>query len=92
MTRTDTFLGERDHRLARRRGKRRAIVAVGNSIFTIVWHLLSDPGARYHDLGHGWYQARSDSRHRERDLIHKLERLTGKTVTLQPAHGQEPAA
>ena len=90
--RTDTFLGERYHRIARRRGKRRAIVAVGNSILTIIWHLLSDPDASYHDLGHGYYQARSDSRHRERDLIRKLERLTGKTVTLHPVPGQEPAA
>jgi transposase len=90
--RTDTFPGERYHRIARRRGKRRAIVAVGNSILTIVWHLLSDPDASYHDLGHGYYQARSDSRHRERELIRKLERLTGKTVTLQPVPGQEPAA
>ena len=32
------------------------------------------------------------SRHRERDLIRKLEHLTGKTVTLQPAPDQEPAA
>src|SRR5437868_1696339 len=39
--RTKTFLGSRYHRLARRRGKQRALVAVGNSILTIVWHLLS---------------------------------------------------
>jgi transposase len=90
--RTDTFLGERYHRLARRRGKRRAIVAVGNSVLTIIWNMLSGPDSSYHDLGHGYYQARSDSRHRERDLIHKLERLTGKTVTLQPVPGHEPAA
>ncbi|MEV5499512.1 transposase [Nonomuraea fuscirosea] len=40
---TNTFLGERYRRIARRRGKKRAIVAVGRSILTIVWHLLSDP-------------------------------------------------
>ena len=90
--RTDTFLGERYHRIARRRGKRRAIVAVGNSVLTIIWNLLSDPGASYYDLGHGYYQARTDSRHRERDLIRRLERLTGKTVTLQPGPGEQPAA
>jgi transposase len=44
--RTNTFLGERYRRIARRRGKKKAIVAVGRSILTIVWHLLSDPGAR----------------------------------------------
>jgi transposase len=90
--RTDIFLGERHHRIARRRGKRRPIVAVGNAIVTIIWNLLSDPDASYHDLGHGYYQTRSDSRHRERDLIRKLERLTSRTVTLQPSPGQEPAA
>ena len=40
---TDTFLGERYRRIARRRGTKRAIVAVGRSILVIVWHLLSDP-------------------------------------------------
>jgi len=41
--RTKTFLRSRYHRLARRRGKQRALVAVGNSILTIAWYLLSDP-------------------------------------------------
>jgi transposase len=41
--RTDTFLGERYHRIARRRGKRRVVVALGNSVLTIIWNLLSDP-------------------------------------------------
>ncbi|MFG1680736.1 winged helix-turn-helix domain-containing protein [Nonomuraea sp. NPDC049269] len=37
--RTNTFLGERYGRIARRRGEKRAIVAVGRSILTIIWHL-----------------------------------------------------
>src|SRR2546423_8099714 len=41
--RTDTFLGERYRRIARRRGTKRAIVAVGRSILIVIWHLLSDP-------------------------------------------------
>ena len=53
--RTDTFLGERYRRIARRRGKKRAIVAVGRSILVIIWHLLSDPEARFHDLGSDFY-------------------------------------
>ncbi len=48
---TDTFLGERYRRIARRRGKNKAIVAVGRSILIIIWHLLSDPQARFNDLG-----------------------------------------
>jgi transposase len=49
--RTDTFLGERCRRIARRRGAKRAIVAVGRSVLTIIWHLLPGPEARFYDLG-----------------------------------------
>ena len=49
--RTDTFLGERYRRIARRRGAKKANVAVGRSILVIIWHLLSDPDARFYDLG-----------------------------------------
>ena len=77
LSRTNTFLGDRYRRLARRRGKKRAIVAVGNSVLTIVWHLLSDPDARYHDLGPGYYESRINKQRRQRDLIRQLEHLTG---------------
>jgi transposase len=63
------------------------MVAVGNTVLTIVWNLLSDPEAHYHDLGAGFYQSHLSSHHRERDLIRKLENLTGKAVTLQPRPG-----
>jgi transposase len=43
--RTDTFLGERYRRIARRCGRKKAMVAIGRSILVIVWHLLSDPDA-----------------------------------------------
>lgn len=82
--RTDTFLGARYRRLARRRGKRRAIVAVGNSVLTIVWHLLTDPDASYHELGSGWHESRINQAKRERQLIRQLQALTGKKVLLEP--------
>ena len=53
--RTDTFLGERYRRIARRRGRKKAEVAIGRSILVIIWHLLSDPQARYTDLGSDFY-------------------------------------
>ena len=49
--RTHTFLGERYRRLARRRGKLKAMVATARSILVIVWHLLADRTTRYRDLG-----------------------------------------
>ena len=56
--RTDTFLGERYRRLVKRRGKLKALVAVARSILVIVWHLLTDPAARFCDLGADYYASR----------------------------------
>lgn len=81
---TDTFLGEKYRRIARRRGSKRAIVALGRSILVITCHLLSDPGARFCDLGPGYYAARINPERRKRSYIRQLEAL-GYTVTLQPA-------
>ena len=83
-SRTKTFLGSRYHRLARRRGKQRALVAIGNSILTIAWHLLSDPDARFSDLGPDWHDRLAPIR-RKRQLIAELERLSGRKVLLQEA-------
>ncbi|HUA30921.1 MAG TPA: IS110 family transposase [Streptosporangiaceae bacterium] len=82
--RTDSFLGERYRRIARRRGKKKAIVAVGRSILVIVWHLLSDPSARYNDLGSDFFDRRLNPERRKRAHIHQLEAL-GYKVTLEPA-------
>jgi transposase len=81
---TNTFLGERYRRIARRRGTRKAIVAVGRSILIIIWHLLSDPQARFHDLGPDFYDTRIDADRKKRNHVRQLEAL-GYTVTLQPA-------
>ena len=82
--RTDTFLGERYRRMVKRRGKLRALVAVARTILVITWHLLSDPAARYHDLGAGYYASRIDTDKKTRNHIRQLEAL-GFTVTLAPA-------
>jgi transposase len=81
---TDTFLGERYRRIARRRGKKKAIVAVGRSILVIIWHLLSDPDARYRDLGSNFYDNRISPDRKKRNHIRQLEAL-GYQVTLTPA-------
>jgi transposase len=81
---TDSFLGERYRRIARRRGAKKAIVAVGRSILVIVWHLLSDPDARYTDLGSDFFDRRINPERRKRAHIHQLEAL-GYKVTLEPA-------
>ena len=84
VARTDTFLGERYRRIARRRGKKKAIVAVGRSILVIVWHLLSDQQARFTDLGPDHYDTRAGTHHAVRNHIRALHAL-GYQVTLTPA-------
>jgi transposase len=81
--RTNTFLGDRYRRLARRRGGARATVAVGRSILVIIWHLLADPDARYLDLGPDYVRHRTDPRRRTQAHVRQLEAL-GYTVTLTP--------
>jgi transposase len=83
-SRTDTFLGERYRRIARRRGAKRAIVAVGRSVLTIVWHLLSEPESGFTDLGPDFYNTKINPERRKRNHVHQLEAL-GYKVTLEPA-------
>jgi len=78
----DTYLGAQYRRLAARRGKSRAAVAVGHSILIIAYHLLSDD-TDYHDLGARYFDER-DRRAVERRLVHRLEGL-GYKVSLAPA-------
>jgi hypothetical protein len=71
--RTQTFLAERAARITRRHGKARAQVAVARSILVIIWHLLSDPGARFTDLGYGYYASRTDKDKKLRNHIRQIQ-------------------
>jgi transposase len=50
----------------------------------MVWQLIADPDARYHDLGSDWYERLTGSERRTRELVRQLERL-GNTDTLTPS-------
>jgi transposase len=82
--RTDTFLGERYARIVKRRGKGKALVAVSRSILVIVWHLLADPDATYHDLGADYHTRHTNIQRKIRNHVRQLEAL-GLHVTLTPA-------
>ena len=82
----DTYLGAQYRRLAARRGKKRAALAVGHSILIIAYHLLEE-GTSYRDLG-GDYFDRRDQRALEHRLVQRLEAL-GNKVTLER---HDPAA
>ena len=83
-SRTGTFLGERFRRLSRRLGGVRAQCAVGRSILVIIWHLLSDPSARFTDLGPGWHERKTD-RDRKIRTHHRQLQALGLDVTITPA-------
>jgi transposase len=79
-----SFLAERYRRIVKRRGKGKALVAVARSILVIIWHLLADPSARYHDLGPDYHDKRVNTDRKLNNLVRQLEAL-GHTVTLNPA-------
>jgi transposase len=82
--RTGTFLGERYRRLAKRIGGARAQTAVARSVLVIIWHLLSDPAARFTDPGPDWHTRKGD---RDRKIQAHLRHLhaLGVEVTITPA-------
>jgi transposase len=77
----DNYLGAQFRRLARRRGKKRAAVAVARSILVIAYHMLRH-GTDYHELGVDFFDQRSKEQ-TERYLVRRLEQL-GLKVTLEP--------
>jgi transposase len=82
--RTDTFLGARYRRIARRRGRKKAIVAVGRSLLVIIWHVLADPDTQFHDLGADHYDRHVNTHAKRSNHVRQLEAL-GYRVTLEPA-------
>lgn len=76
----DTYLSSQYRRLVGRRGKKRALVAVGHSLLVIAYHVLNRQ-ATYVELGSNYF----DQLHRcrlEQNLVQRLQKL-GYTVTLE---------
>ncbi len=77
----DTYLASQYHRLAGRRGKKKAIIAVAHSILRIVYHLLTHD-CEYVDLGSRYLDDREQDQIKRR-LVRRLEGF-GYTVKLEP--------
>ena len=69
----NTFYSARYHRLAARRGKKRALVAVGHSILKSVWHVLKE-ACEYKELGAEYLNQRMEQK-RKNYLKKELEAL-----------------
>jgi len=76
----NTYLGEQYRRLARRIGKKKALIAVAHSILVIIYHLLKE-GKTYQELGSMYFEERERDALKRRAL-RNLERL-GYDVSLQ---------
>lgn len=77
-----SYLGAQFRRIARRRGQKRAVIAVANTLLTAVYFVLRD-GIEYRDLGAGHFETRAPEK-LTRDLVRRLEQL-GHKVTLEAA-------
>lgn len=77
----DNYLAAQFRRLAARRGKKRAAIAVAHSILVITYHMLRN-GTEYRDLGGDYFDKRNKAQ-LQRNLVRRLESL-GQRVTLEP--------
>ncbi len=78
-----TYLAARFRRVASRRGKKRAIVAVGHSILIATWHMITSD-TEYRDLGGDYFIERTGKTRVTQRLVGQLSQL-GWRVNLTPA-------
>jgi transposase len=77
----DTYLAAHYRRIAARRGKKKAVIAVAHTILVSAYHILRD-GTIYRELGGNYFDER-DRGAVERRLVRRLEQL-GNQVILTP--------
>ena len=77
----DTYFHAQFHRVARRRGRQKAAVAVAHSVLVVIYHVLRT-GRPYSELGVDYFDQLNTARI-ERHHVRRLEQL-GYTVTLTP--------
>ncbi|HEU5227615.1 MAG TPA: IS110 family transposase [Ktedonobacteraceae bacterium] len=82
ITRTDTYLAAQYHRIARRKGKKRAVMAVAHSLLVIIYHVLREKKS-YTELGADYFD-RLNTEQVQRHHVRRLEQL-GYKVELSPA-------
>lgn len=76
----NTYLSAQYRRLAARRGRKKAIMALAHSILIIAYHLIQKQEV-YQDLGSNYFDRRNSEATTKR-LVHRLEQL-GYTISLE---------
>lgn len=69
-------------RIAGRRGKQRALLALAHTLLVVVYHILANPALEYKDLGEDYFDKRN-AEQTKRQLVKRLGKL-GYEVTLTP--------
>lgn len=77
------YLAAQYRNLARRRGRKKACIAVGHSILRIVYHLLNAPDVHYQDLGPDYFKT-NKKQQLATQLLRRLAKL-GFQVTITTA-------
>jgi transposase len=83
-----TYLQAQYRRLSKRRGRKRALIAVGHSLLVIMYHVLKR-GTTYQELGEDFLEQREPER-LTKQLVRRLESL-GHKVTLEASRAAEEA-
>lgn len=78
-----TSMQVRFWRIAKRRGREKATLAVAHHLLVVCWHLLAEE-ATYDEMGPEYTSRFDDPARRQRHLVHQLEQL-GYRVTLEPS-------
>ena len=73
VRRSHSYLGERYRRLKKRRGSKRAALAIGHNILVIFYQMMKT-GEAYQEKGEAFFPSTDQSKV-ERRLIHRLERM-----------------
>lgn len=77
----ESYLRAQYQRLLKRRGQKKALVAVGHSLLVIIWHILKER-TNYQELGGDYFVRRDEEKQKQR-LIRQLEAM-GLKVTVEP--------
>jgi len=83
VRRSRTYLGERYRRLKKRRGSKRAALAVGHSILVIYYQMMKT-GQEYQEKGEEFFRQKDHGK-AEQHLVRRLERLGYQVISPQPA-------
>lgn len=84
VRRSHTYLGECYRRLKKRRGSKRAALAIGHTILVIYYQMMKT-GSAYQEKGEAFFVRRADHGKLEQQLVRRLQRLGYQVISPPPS-------